>query len=226
MVKSAPAAASIDWLAFIHARTSVESPPLLPDIKLHLAHDVSAIWKAVEEACGLNDAPPPYWAFAWPGGQAVARYILDHPDRLRGKRVLDMASGSGLGAFAAAKAGAKHVTAVDIDPIALVAIADNARLNQVDLTIRNRISLDKAPWRTDVVIAGDVCYEQPMAALMIRWLRLCCEKGITVLLADPGRIYLPDAGLRALQTYKIQTSRELEDSDERDATVYELFIPE
>ncbi|MBV8061544.1 MAG: methyltransferase [Alphaproteobacteria bacterium] len=215
----------VDFARFVEERTAIASPPLLPEIKLHLANEVPDLWKATELALNSTHVPPPYWAFAWPGGQAVARYILDHPEWVRGKRVLDMASGSGMCAIAAMKAGAKKVTAVDIDLIALAAMEKNARLNDVSITIRSGIDIHKAPWWTDVIIAGDVCYEQPMATHMIHWLRLCCEKGITVLLGDPGRIYVPQDGLKRLQDYKVPALREIEDSDVRAAAVYQLFIP-
>lgn len=214
-----------DWPAFVRAETVLTSPPLLPEIKLHLAGSVDKAWKALEDALRADNIAPPYWAFAWPGGQAIARYILDHPETVRGKRVMDMAAGSGLCGIAAVIAGAKSVTAVDIDPVALAAIAENARHNGVNLKTRDSVNLTKAPWWTDVIMAGDVCYEQPMAARMIHWLRLCREKNKTVLLGDPGRVYLPDVGLRPLHTYRVPTTREIEDSDERDAIVYEMFIP-
>jgi predicted nicotinamide N-methyase len=205
--------------AFIHANTAVEVPPLIPEIRLHLATEIVPIWRATEEELAELGVPPPYWAFAWAGGQALARYILDNPEIVAGRAVLDFASGSGLAAIAAAMAGAETVTAADIDPYASAAIGLNAALNGVGIEVTSGdIIGSKGPW--DVVLAGDICYERPLADRVTAWLRSLSESGITVLLGDPGRTYLPKEGLDWLVRYAVKTTRELEDTDVRNAVVW------
>ena len=212
---------SSDPHAFVTTQTVVETAPLVPEIPLRLASEVVPLWQATEsepEAMGL---PPPYWAFAWAGGQALARYLLDNPETVAGKRVLDFAAGSGIQSIAAARAGAAEVTASEIDLFALAAIALNARLNDVHVASRsdNLIGLDEG-W--DVVLAGDVCYERPMAEAVLAWLRRLVARGALVLIGDPGRTYLPRSGLRRVTAYSVITSRELEDCDVRNAVVWQV----
>lgn len=205
--------------AFIHANTAVETPPLIPEIRLHLATEIVPIWRATEEELAALGLPPPYWAFAWAGGQALARYILDNPEIVAGRTVLDFASGSGLAAIAAALAGAAKVTAADIDPYASAAIGLNAALNGVSVEVTSGdIIGSTGPW--DVVLAGDICYERPLANRVTAWLRGLSDAGVTVLLGDPGRTYLPKEGLEWLVRYAVKTTRELEDTDVRNAVVW------
>ena len=207
---------------FIRRRTVIASPPLVPEIRLHLATEVTPLWRATQATLDNADLPPPYWAFAWPGGQALARYVLDNPGLVRGKRVLDFASGSGLVAIAAARAGAASVAAADIDPLAAVAIKLNAQVNGVILTVLASDPLDgPAPW--DVVLAADICYEQPMAGRSIDWLRELAGRAIAVLLADPGRTYAPAGGLDELARHRVPTSLELEDRRDRDTVVWRVM---
>lgn len=208
---------------FIRANTAIGSPPLTPEIRLHLATEVTPIWQATEESLARFGTPPPFWAFAWAGGQALARYILDHPETVAGRDVLDLASGSGMVAIAAAKAGARRVTAADIDPFAAAAIAMNAALNGVSIHVESRDLLDRGPAGWAVVTAGDVCYEAPMALRMITLLRRIAARGRLALLGDPGRAYLPREGLVELARYTVPVSRELEDREAKEGAVFEVL---
>ncbi len=167
--------------------------------------------------------PPPFWAFAWAGGQALARYLLDRPQTVAGRKVLDFGSGSGLVAIAAAMAGAHPVLAAEIDRFAAAAIAANAALNGVEVEVTVAEMLDAAAPSCQIVTAGDVCYEREMAQRVVAWLRVFAGAGSTVLLGDPGRAYLPQSGLRELAHYRVPTSRELEDADTREAIVFEVL---
>lgn len=208
---------------FIRTNTAVGTPPLTPEIRLHLATEVTPIWQATEESLARFGTPPPFWAFAWAGGQALARYILDHPETVAGHDVLDVASGSGMVAIAAAKAGARRVTAADIDPFAAAAIALNAALNGVTVRIESRDLLDRGPAGWGVVLAGDVCYEAPMAERMLALLRRTASRGRLALLGDPGRAYLPREGLIELARYTVPVSRELEDREAKEGVVFEVL---
>ena len=208
---------------FVRANTAIGAPPLVPEIRLHLATEVTPIWQATEESLARFGTPPPFWAFAWAGGQALARYITDHPEIVAGRDVLDLASGSGMVAIAAAKAGARHVIAADIDPFAAAAITLNAALNGVTVGIETRDLLDRGPAGWAVVTAGDVCYEAPMAERMIALLRRIAGRGRLALLGDPGRAYLPREGLIELARYTVPVSRELEDREAKDGVVYEVL---
>ena len=222
-MSTAPArAADADPAAFVLANTALEAPPLVPEIRLHLASEVVPLWQATEEQLAEQGLPPPYWAFAWAGGQALARYLLDHPEAVAGKRVLDFAAGSGLQGIAAARAGAAAVEAAEIDAFAAAAIRLNAALNGVEMAVTERdlIGARAGPW--DVVLAGDVCYERPMAETVWAWLRALAGDGALVLLGDPGRTYLPKSGLERVIAYAVETSRELEDSDVRNAVVWRV----
>ncbi len=211
-----------DAAAFVRDNTAVERPPLVPEVALHLASEVVPLWQATEADLAETGLPPPFWAFAWAGGQALARFLLDQPDWVAGKRVLDFAAGSGVQGIAAALAGAARVEASEIDRFALAALALNATANGVDLELRGEDVLELPNPGWEVVLAGDVCYERPMAARVARWLGGLAGQGVTVLLGDPGRTYLPRSGLKRLARYAVQTTRELEDSDLRNAIVWQV----
>lgn len=215
----------MDPATFVHRNTAIAAPPLVPEIRLHLATEATPIWRAGEETLARSAVPPPFWAFAWAGGQALARYLLDHPEIVAGRRVLDFGAGSGLVAVAAAKAGAAAVTAADIDPFAAAAIAANAALNGVAIAVVTADLTERAAGDWPVVTAGDICYEQPMAARAMAWLRRQAAQGNLVLLGDPGRAYVPTVGLAERARYTVPTSRELEDRDRRDCVVWRV-LPE
>ena len=211
----------LDRTAFIRAHTRVLHPPLAPSIALHLANEATELWQRTEDELGEIDLPPPFWAFAWAGGQALARYILDHPDRVAGKRVLDFASGSGLVAIAAAQAGASQVEACDIDEFAIAAIGLNAALN--DAAISGRLGdLVGADEGWDVVLAGDVCYQRDMAEAVTQWLAALARRGALVLIGDPRRSYLAQDRLRSVGEYSVPVTRALEDAEIKSAAVFEF----
>lgn len=214
----------MDPAEFVRANTAIERPPLVPEIRLHLATEVTPIWQASEEALARSGLPPPFWAFAWAGGQALARYLLDHPQRVASRELLDFGSGSGLVAIAASLAGAAPVTAAEIDRFAAAAIAVNAALNAVEIAVAtDDLLLAEGNRFWPVITAGDVCYEQPMARNTITWLRRCAAAGSLVLLADPGRTYRPEFSLVELARYNVPTSRELEDRDARETVVWQVL---
>lgn len=206
---------------FVRANTAVQSPRLLPELRLRLASEVVPLWQATEAELAESGIPPPYWAFAWAGGQALARHVLDAPEIVRGRQVLDFAAGSGVVGIAACLAGARHVVCSEIDPFARAALAMNAVENgvRVDVAPDDLIG-HLGPW--DVVLAGDVCYEAPMAGAVTPWLRALARDGVEVLLGDPGRSYLPRTGLERLARHAVPTTRELEDSDLRNACVWRV----
>ncbi len=212
-----------DHAAFIRRETVIGSPPLVPELRLHLASEITPIWHATEAALAREGVDPPYWAFAWPGGQATARHLLDRPELVAGKRVLDFAAGSGLAAIAAAKAGAT-AEANDIDPVAATAIGLNADLNGVAVAVSIE-DLIGGPCRWQVVLAGDVCYEKPMAERVFPWLRRCAAERALVLMADPGRAYLPAIGLERVASYDVPTSLELEDRTLRPTHLWRILPP-
>jgi predicted nicotinamide N-methyase len=210
-----------DRRAFILSETILLPVPHVPEIRLRLAHEAIALWQRTEEDLDRMGLPPPFWAFAWAGGQALARYVLDHPETVAGRRVLDFASGSGLVGLAAAKAGAAGVLCADLDEFALEAIAINAEANGVSVTATGENQLGEAgDW--DVVLAGDICYEQALAARVIAWLAAEQARGVIVLIGDPGRAYLPKERLEALATYAVQTVGALEDNEIKRTSVWRL----
>jgi predicted nicotinamide N-methyase len=213
----------LDPAVFVRRNTTISVPPLVPEIRLHLATEITPIWQATEESLARSAVPPPFWAFAWVGGQALARYLLDDPVQVAGRCVLDFGSGSGLVAIAAAKAGAAEVLAAEIDHFAVAAIAANAALNEVAVSVTTADVIGTTDARWEVVTAGDVCYEQPMADRVTAWLRLLARRGKLILLGDPGRAYLPADGVRERIRYPVSTSRELEDRDLRDGVVWEVL---
>ena len=197
---------------FISAHTRLLPVPHAPEIVLHVADEATVLWQKTEGELGEIGLPPPFWAFAWAGGQALARYVLDNPGIVRGRRVLDFASGSGLVAIAAAKAGAAHVTACDIDAFAASAMAVNAQANGVQLhpVCADLVDTDEA-W--DVVLAGDVSYERDMAHRVTHWLGALAQRGASVLIGDPGRTYLARDRLEPVADYRVPVTRDLEDAD-------------
>jgi predicted nicotinamide N-methyase len=209
--------------AFIRANTVLASAPLLPEIRLHLASEVVPLWQATEADLEKIGLPPPYWAFAWPGGQAIARHVLDHPRLVAERRILDLAAGCGIAAIAAAKAGARQVAASEIDRLALAAIALNARENGVTIGAIDRDVLGDEAGDWDTVLAGDLCYERPMADRVAAWLRRQARSGVTVLLGDPGRAYKPSDGLAEVARYVVPTSRDLEDRDSRETVIWRVL---
>jgi predicted nicotinamide N-methyase len=213
----------IDRRAFILANTELTAPPLLPEIPLHLATEVTPLWEATESTLATVNLPPPYWAFAWPGGRAVARHVLDVPELVAGKRVLDFAAGSGMIAIAAAKAGAAEVRAVEIDDFAATVIAMNAEANGVAVQTVCEDIVGRPLPGVDVVLAGDVCYERPMAERVISWFRGLARDGVLVIIGDPGRAYVPKTGLEALAKFAVPTSLDLEDREVRDTVVWRLL---
>ena len=216
----------IDCERFIRANTKLKQPPLVPEISLLLADQVMNLWGETEalaaaNASGLRALPPPYWAFAWPGGQALARYILDNPSEVRGRTVLDFGAGSGLVAIAAARAGGSCVVAAEIDPLALAAIDLNSRANDVFVEPVGIDVIGSNP-RWNTVLAGDMCYERPVAERLVPWLRLLVKSGVRVLLGDPGRNYFPEGGIVKLATFAVPTTLDLEDREMRETSVFRL----
>ena len=204
---------------FITTNAALVAPPLVPEIKLYLATEVVPLWRATEEELEKNGVPPPYWAFAWAGGQALARYVLDNPDIVRGKRVLDIGSGSGLVGIAAARSGAAHVLAADIDAHAIAAIKLNAAANAIDIAVTQDDVIGR-PGDWDINLVGDLFYERPLAERLLAWLR---SMEIPALLGDPGRNYFPQQGVEKLAAYSVQTTRDLEDREIRETGVYRLL---
>jgi predicted nicotinamide N-methyase len=203
---------------FILEHTRLQTPPHTPELQLHLADEITPIWRLTEEALAEIGLPPPFWAFAWAGGQALARYILDDPAIVAGKAVIDFASGSGLVAIAAKRAGAARVLAADIDPFCGAALEVNAAANGVAIDFTGEDLLDAPPpaW-AEVILAGDICYEKPMA-----WLAQARAGGSVVLIGDPGRSYFPRSGLVKLAEYQVPTTRELEDFEIKKTSVWTL----
>jgi predicted nicotinamide N-methyase len=183
---------------------------VVPELWLHLADDMDQAWAWLQHELDDRDLPPPFWAFAWLGGQALARHVLDVPDEVRGRRVLDLATGSGLCALAAARSGAARVLAVDVDPVAVQAVELNARANALHVDVACRDLLDEPPPDVDVVLAGDVFYDAAMAGRVQPWLLAAHRTGARVLVGDPGRHYLPRALLAQVAERDVPTTRELE----------------
>ena len=206
---------------FILRQTKLGSPSLVPEIRLHLADAALELWQATESDMEEIDLPPPYWAFAWPGGQALARFCLDRPEEVKGRRLLDFGAGGGVTAIAAAMAGAR-AAAVDIDAYARAAMALNATANKVSLQILDRIAID-APPPADILMFGDMCYERPLAEAVTTWGRVCSRAGVTVLLADPGRSYKPSDGLAEVTRYLVPTTLDLEDRTERETVIWRML---
>ena len=211
-----------DPAAFIRANTRVLSPPLLPELRLHLADESLAIWTKTETELGISGMPPPYWAFAWAGGQAVARYLLDNPALVAGQNVLDIGSGSGLTAIAARLAGAGDVLAADIDAVAGAAVGLNATANAVTIGFTADDLLAAAPKRFDTIIVGDMFYERELARRVLGCIEAAVATGSVVLIGDPQRSYFPRDRFNRLTEYQVPVTRELEDSEIKRTAVWRL----
>lgn len=208
--------------AFILRETELTSVPFVPEIRLHMAQDAIALWETTERERGEIGLPPPFWAFAWAGGVAVARYVLDHPELVDGRAVLDIAAGSGLVGVAAALRGATGVRAAEIDAYAVAAIGLNAEANgvRVDGALVDLVDGDGAP--AEVVLAGDVFYERTMAARFLPFLERAAARGATVIVGDPGRAYLPRDRFTAVASYQVPVVADLEDASVKTTTVWRL----
>lgn len=208
--------------AWVADHTRVVAPPLVPELRLHTATEVTSLWQATEDRLDRAGLPPPFWAFPWAGGQALARFVLDHPDWVRGRRVIDLASGNGMVAIACARAGAAHVTANDVDPLAAAAQQANAVLNGVAVTIETADRIGDRLTRIDLLVAGDLFYERALAERLWPWLQGVAKGGLPVLVGDPGRTYLPKTGLTALARYAVPVPLDLEDREVLDTTVWRV----
>ncbi|AQR62964.1 nicotinamide N-methyase [Brevundimonas sp. LM2] len=211
-----------DPRAFILANTRLQAVPHTPQIRLWLADEITPIWRMTEEELGELGLPPPFWAFAWSGGQGLARWLLDHPEEVAGRTVLDFATGSGLVGIAAALSAATTVRCVDIDPFCGAAVALNAAANDVAVEFTDTDLLDHDPPKVDVLCAGDVCYEKPMTDRVMAWLRQARRQGSRVLIGDPHRTYFDAAGLTLLAEYQVPTTRGLEDFAIKRSSVFAL----
>ncbi len=208
--------------AFVLRQTHLRPVPGLEEVRLHLADEVLPLWRAVQVEMDDPDAPLPYWAFAWAGGLAISRYLSEHPKAVAGRRVFDLAAGSGLCGLAAMHAGALSATGADIDAFAAAAMELNARANGRRLSIICRDVLDDAPPDADVILAGDCWYEANLAGRVLPWLRRARDRGIEVLIGDPGRRYLPTSELVELTWYDVRSTTELEDMERKRAWVYAM----
>jgi predicted nicotinamide N-methyase len=218
-----PRPSPADRRAFVRRNTRIQPVPDAPGVRLHLADDVAVAYRLAAAELGETDPGLPFWAFAWAGGLGIARYLGEHPDEVSGRRVLDVASGSGLCAIVAARAGASAVRAVDIDPLSEAAVTLNARINGVRVGFTRSDPLAGPPPSCDVLLAGDVCYEQTMGSRMIDWLTIAAAHGTRVLVGDPGRKYLPP-GLERVATYQVTTTRELEDRTLKQTSVFTIPV--
>ena len=208
---------------FICANTRLLSPPLVPEIKLHLAEESLPIWQKTEEELGEMNVPPPYWAFAWAGGQALARYVLDNRHLVAGKRALDLGSGSGLTAIAALMAGAGSVLASDIDRLALVAIRLNGKANGLALETTSQDLLGGCPGPYDVVLVGDLFYERQLACRLLSYLEAAARSGAMILVGDPQRAYFPKDRFIVTADYRVPVTRELEDAELKSTAVWRFI---
>ncbi len=207
---------------FIRENTRVSCPAIVPEVRLYMATEGTPLWKMTKEDLQQALDEPPFWAFAWPGSQGLARYILDNPGFVKDKRVVDFASGCGLAAIAAMLAGAKSALAIDIDPIALVATGLNAEINGVKVKTKEIVDMTKPFSKADILVAGDVCYQQAMSAAVVRWLRYCVEEDKTVFLADPGRAYVPEDGMKKITAYDVPVPPDLETCKKRTVTIWQM----
>jgi predicted nicotinamide N-methyase len=207
--------------AFVRRNTRLQALPDFPSVRLHLADDVALASSAAAAELGQADPGLPFWAFAWVGGLGIARHLTEHRDEVVGQSVLDIGTGSGLCAIVAAQCGARSVRAADIDPLAEAAVWLNARANGVRIGFTGSDLLSTPPPSYDVILAGDVCYEQTMGSRMIEWLRIAAARGTRVLVGDPGRKYLPP-GLQRLATYRVRTTREIEDAAVKETSVFTI----
>jgi predicted nicotinamide N-methyase len=208
--------------AFVLRHTRLRPVPGLEEIRLHLADEVLTLWHDLQIETDDPDAALPYWAFAWAGGLAIGRYVREHPEAVAGRRVFDLAAGSGLCAIASMHAGATDATGADIDAFAAAAMERNARANSCRLTVVRRDVLDEEPPDVDLILAGDCWYDARLAARVLPWLRRARDRGIDILVGDPGRQYLPTDALVELASYAVRTTTELEDLELKQGRVYAL----
>ncbi|WP_062230395.1 class I SAM-dependent methyltransferase [Aureimonas sp. N4] len=211
--------ATADRRAFILANTSRLRPPHVPELELHLASEVHDLWIRTEEELEAEGLPPPFWAFAWAGGQGLARFVLDHPDRFASQHVVDFATGSGLVAIAAMKAGAAEALGLDIDPFAVEAARLNAEHNGVALTLERRDAIGEA-LDTDILLAGDVFYDPNFSLTLEPWFDRLAASGVEIYVGDPGRFYLPHARVIKQAVYEVPVTRILEDAEVKRTTVW------
>ena len=211
-----------DLIEIIQTHTVTGRAPLVPELTVHLATHITPLWEATENILMETDMPPPFWAFTWPGGQALARYILDHPEMVAGKHILDFGAGNGIQAIAAMTAGAASALANDIDPVSLLATRLNAHLNGVKIDTENANLVGKIDPHWDIVIAGDVCYEQHPSDAITKWLRRIAATGIPVLMADPGRSFAPTTGFEELESYEVPVEKALEDKTVMETGVWRM----
>ena len=223
MSSGAPAAVPRDWASFVRANTRLLTPPLVPEIRLHLAEESLPIWKRSEEELGAMNVDPPYWAFAWAGGQALARHLLDNPVLVSGRAVLDLGAGSGLAGLAAKKAGARSALAADIDPVALVAARLNAEANQcrIETTGEDLLAAPGGP-QANVILVGDLFYERELAKKVLAFIATAAARGALVFVGDPQRSYFPRARFRQIAEYRVPVTRELEDAEIKRTSVWQL----
>lgn len=208
---------------FISDYTILKEVDFVPEISLYQASDITPIWQATENWLAEQNIEPPFWAFAWPEGKALARYIIDHPRFVKQKKVLDFAAGCGIAAIAAGKNNAQFIEVADIDPLAQQACASNAKANHI-LLDKNSKNIVGLPCQWDLILCGDVCYEAPMTRHIWPWLKKCAATGAQVIIADPGRNYLPKEELFPIHEYNIPTTMELEDCTSRHTILYQLTL--
>lgn len=220
---TSPLPAERDWATFIRANTRLLPPPLVPEIRLHLAEESLPIWRKTEEELGEMNVPPPYWAFAWAGGQALARHLLDTPELVAGARVVDLGTGSGLTAIAAMKAGAGSVLAADIDNVALAATQLNAGVNDCHVEVTAEDLLAEPPaTQFRVVLVGDLFYERALADRVLAFIERAAADGAAVLIGDPGRSYFPRGRFVQVAEHRVPVTRELEDAEIKQTAVWRL----
>jgi predicted nicotinamide N-methyase len=208
--------------AFIAANTRLLSPPLVPEIRLYLAEESVPIWQKTEEELGEMNVPPPFWAFAWAGGQALARYLLDNPQLAAGASIIDLGAGSGLTSIAAKLAGARAVLAADIDAFSLAAIRLNAKVNGVDVDVTGDDLLAREPSEADVILVGDLFYERELAGRVTAYVEKAAAAGARVLIGDPKRSYFPAGRFTLAAEYQVPVTRELEDAEIKRTSVWKI----
>ncbi|MET0132396.1 MAG: 50S ribosomal protein L11 methyltransferase [Kibdelosporangium sp.] len=211
--------------SFVRAHTRLSCTPHVPEIRLYLAEDAFDLWERVEAEVGEKGLAPPFWAFAWAGGQALARYLLDNPAVVAGKRVLDLAAGCGIVAIAAAQAGAAHVIANEIDQFAIDAIALNAEANEVSIEASLGDLVDGEGAGADVVLAGDIFYDKAMTTRMMPFINRLQDRGVTVLVGDPGRAHLPRNRFAEVVRYRVPVPKALEDAEIKTTIVWRPLTP-
>lgn len=214
-----------DAVTFIRENTALQSPPLVPELVLHLATESLPIWRQTEEELGEAGVPPPYWAFAWAGGQALARYLLDNAELVAGRTVLDFGAGSGLAAIAAAKSGARSVLALDIDAMANAATLLNAAANGVRVSVSSKDVLEEGLPEADTLLVGDLFYERELAESVLELIEDAALRGVDVLVGDPRRSYFPVERFAQVATYEVPVTRELEDAEIKRTAVWQLGMP-